>query len=135
METQTDRLDYASKNYMYRDQIITREDLQTFRQILLTEIKGLLQPQATERKEWLKSSEVKKLLKISAGTLQNLRINGSLSYTKIGSIIFYSYQDIEKLLEQNKIDNSTSLVQLALPTDIDKRQTELPFLHKPKAKL
>ncbi len=130
METQTERLDQVSKNYMYRDQIITREDLQTFRQILLTEIKGLLQPQATERKEWLKSSEVKKLLKISAGTLQNLRINGSLSYTKIGSIIFYSYQDIEKLLEQNKIDNSSSSVQSVLPNDIDKRQTAFPFLQK-----
>jgi hypothetical protein len=55
-------------------------------------------------KKWLKSSEVRKMLGISPGTLQNLRVNGSLPFTKIGGIIFYSQEDIERLLK----DNSTS---------------------------
>ena len=55
-----------------------------------------------KQKQRLKSSEVRKLLKISPGTLQNLRINGTLSFTKIGSIIYYSYEDIEAMLDSNK---------------------------------
>jgi hypothetical protein len=39
--------------------------------------------------QWLKSSEVRKLLKISSGTLQNLRINGTLNFYKIGGILYY----------------------------------------------
>ena len=51
-------------------------------------------------KQWLKSPEVRRLLKISPGTLQNLRVNGTLRFTRIGGIIYYSYEDIELLLEQ-----------------------------------
>lgn len=88
-------------------EVITKDDLQEFRHQLLEDIKDIFQTkQPQEQKQWLKSFEVRKLLKISPGTLQNLRINGTLSYTKIGSIMYYSYQDIEKLLEKNKINNS-----------------------------
>jgi Helix-turn-helix domain len=111
-------------------EIVTKEDLQTFRQLLINEFKGLIQSKTPERKEWLKSGEVRKLLKISAGTLQNLRINGSLAYTKIGGLIFYNYQDIEKLLEQNRVDNS-----MHLPSDeIDKRQMAFPFTENQRAR-
>ena len=34
------------------------------------------------------------MLRISPGTLQNLRVNGTLAYTKIGGIIYYKYEDI-----------------------------------------
>jgi len=88
-------------------EVITREDLQEFRFQLLEDFKAILSnKQTAPQREWLKSFEVRRLLKISPGTLQNLRINGTLTYTKIGSIMFYSYQDIEKLLDKNKIDNS-----------------------------
>lgn len=90
-------------------EVITKEDLQEFRSQLLEDFKSILSnKQAAPQREWLKSFEVRRLLKISPGTLQNLRINGTLSYTKIGSIMFYSYQDIEKLLDKNKIDHSKS---------------------------
>ena len=82
--------------------IITKEDLMEFRHQLLDELKTIMHTKPPKQKEWLKSSEVRKLLKISPGTLQNLRINGTLSYTKIGSIIYYSYEDIEALLDSNK---------------------------------
>jgi hypothetical protein len=85
---------------LYREQLITVGDLETFKQDLLHEIKNLLKQDVSEpAKKWLRSAEVKKMLRISAGTLQNLRINGSLSHTRIGRIIFYNSQDIEKLLE------------------------------------
>jgi len=45
---------------------------------------------------------VKKLLGISPGTLQNLRINGTLPFTKIGGVILYDYEDIQKMLSNHK---------------------------------
>ena len=84
-------------------QIITPADLADFRAILLKDIKEILSKQSQPEKKWLKSKEVRKLLNISPGTLQNLRINGTLGYTKVGSILYYDNNDIEKLLSQNKI--------------------------------
>jgi hypothetical protein len=86
-------------------ELITKEDLQVFRHQLLGDIKDILLTKPQEQKQWLKSYEVKKLLKISPGTLQNLRINGTLTYTKIGSIIYYNSEDIDKLLDANKIES------------------------------
>ena len=82
--------------------IVTKEDLTEFRHQLLDDLKTFIHSKPLKQKQWLKSSEVRKLLKISLGTLQNLRINGTLSFTKIGSIIYYSSEDIEALLEDNK---------------------------------
>lgn len=82
-------------------EILTREDLRAFKAELLQEIKTLLQPQGqAQTKKWLKSQEVRKMLNISPGTLQNLRINGTLRYTKIGSLIYYKQEDINTLLEK-----------------------------------
>jgi len=80
-------------------EIITKEDLKEFKSELLSEIRQLIQPGQGQSKKWLKSNEVRKLLNISPGTLQNLRINGTLNYTRIGSIIYYKLEDINKLLE------------------------------------
>lgn len=82
--------------------IITKEDLQQFKVELLESIENLLQGKTTEEKLWLRTSEVRKLLNISSGTLQNLRINGTLPYSKIGGVLFYNYKDIEKLLTDFK---------------------------------
>ncbi len=83
-------------------EIVTKEDLTQFRNELFSELKQLFASKQSEQKQWLKSPEVRKLLNISPGTLQNLRINGTLRYTKIGGIIFYSYEDIQRVLEGNK---------------------------------
>ena len=89
-------------------QIITIEDLNEFRSLLLSDLKEIIQSKPQQSKQWLKSNEVRKLLNISPGTLQNLRINGTLSYTKIGGIMYYDNTDIDKLLNVNKVN--------ALPT-------------------
>jgi hypothetical protein len=90
-------------------EVITREDLNEFRELLLSELNTLFNSKTQQQKQWLKSNEVRKLLNISPGTLQNLRINGTLSYTKVGSILYYPYQDIQKLLEHNKVPATPSL--------------------------
>jgi hypothetical protein len=82
-------------------EILTKEDLEQFRQRLLSDIKGLIGSPGQQVKQWLKSAEVRKLLNISPGTLQNLRINGTLQFTRIGSIIYYKNEEIIKLLESN----------------------------------
>ena len=81
--------------------ILTYEDLQHFKSELFSELKGLLKNQDPPRKRWLKSDEVKEILKVSPGTLQTLRINGTLQYTKIGGIIYYDYEHIEKTMQAN----------------------------------
>ena len=86
--------------------IITTEDLLEFKMELLDEIKKLLQNQSGQTvKKWLRSPEVREMLGISSGTLQNLRINGTLPYTKVGGVLYYDYSEINKVLEQNKIHN------------------------------
>lgn len=86
--------------------IITTEDLMEFKMELLEDIKALLQNQNGQQgKKWIKSNEVRELLGISPGTLQNLRINGTLPYTKIGGVLYYEYHEIMEVLEQNKVHN------------------------------
>lgn len=81
--------------------LVTREDLQAFRQQLMNDIKELFLPKHTTTKPWLRSSEVRKLLNISPGTLQSFRVNRQLKPSKIGGIHFYRYSEIEKLLNEN----------------------------------
>ena len=83
-------------------QIITTDDLREFKIELLDEIRVLISEQKNPViKKWMKSVEVRKLLNISSGTLQTLRINGTLSYTKIGGTNYYNVSDIDTLLSQN----------------------------------
>jgi len=79
-------------------EIITLEDLQAFRLQLLNDLKDFLNKQNQPREEWLRSKDVRKMLNISHGTLQNLRVNGTLPYRKIGGIIYYNLRDINDVL-------------------------------------
>lgn len=80
-------------------QLITKRDLLNFSNLLFEALKDAANVKA-ETPQWLKSSEVRKLLKISPGTLQTLRINGTLQYNRIGGIIYYKYDDISRLLNK-----------------------------------
>jgi hypothetical protein len=94
--------------------IITSEDLEQFKWEFLDLIKehidqrlGKVAP-VTEERQWLKSNQVQRMLGISPGTLQTLRINGTIPYTKVGGIIFYDKKDIQKIMEdnmKNKLDH------------------------------
>lgn len=83
--------------------LITKEDLSQFKTELLSEIKELLAQAATpQKKKWLKSWEVREMLGISRGTLQNMRNNGTLQATPVGGLMFYDYDDIAKLMHGKK---------------------------------
>lgn len=87
-------------------EIITTDDLREFKVELLEDIKKIFSSNNGQpSKKWLKSPEVRKLLNISAGTLQNLRINGTLPFTRMGGVIYYDSEDITKILTNNKVHN------------------------------
>lgn len=90
-------------------EVITREDLNEFRTLLLSDLNAMFNSKPQQQKQWLKSNEVRKLLNISPGTLQNLRVNGTLTYTKIGGILYYSNKDLEKVIENNKVEATPNL--------------------------
>ena len=83
-------------------EIVTKDDLQVLRLQLISDLKQLLagQPKPIEQNTWLKSDEVMRVLKVSASTLQTLRSNGTLKYTKIGGTLYYDHQHIQSLLEK-----------------------------------
>ena len=90
-------------------EVITREDLNEFRTLLLSDLNTMFNSKPQQQKQWLKSSEVRKLLNISPGTLQNLRVNGTITYTKIGGILYYASNDLDKALETNKVEATPNL--------------------------
>ena len=88
-------------------QIITTDDLREFKIELLDDIKELLKISTDLRsKKYLKSAEIMKMLNVSPGTLQTLRINGTIPYTKIGGLIFYDVDEISKVMNENKTHNN-----------------------------
>lgn len=87
---------------IYREQIATIEDIQSLEERLVNKIKVLLDEltsATTQKKKWLKSAEVKKLLGISNGTLFTLRKSEKLSANKIGGTLYFNYDEIAKLME------------------------------------
>jgi len=86
-----------------RDQLVTLSDLADFKTELLEDLKKVSKEfHSGTNKEWLKSYEVRKLLGISPGTLQTLRNNGTIRFTRIGNVIFYNIEDIKAMMEKFK---------------------------------
>ena len=86
-------------------EIITTEDLQQFKVELFDELRTMFDQhlKPVENMKWLKTPDVLRMLKISPSTLQTLRINGTLPYTRIGCTLYYDNQDILKILAGNKV--------------------------------
>lgn len=82
-------------------ELITKADFHSLKSEIVEEIKRLFQTPG-EQKEWLKSADVMQLLGCSPGTLQNLRVNGTLPFTKMGGTIYYSRRAVMEVLECNK---------------------------------
>ena len=83
------------------NQLLTKEDLVEFRKNVVADIQELI-IKNTEKPTWLKSGEARQLLKISRSTLQLLRINGTISFTKLGNIFYYNYEDINKIMNKSR---------------------------------
>ena len=92
--------------------IITAEDFEIFKIEFLTEFERMLgelkdlvdenRKTKVAGKQWLKSHQVQRMLGISPGTLQNLRINGTIPFSKVGGVLFYAYEDILLVMKKHK---------------------------------
>ncbi|MFD2035371.1 helix-turn-helix domain-containing protein [Belliella marina] len=85
---------------MTKIEMITRQDLEELRRQLLDDLQKLMKPKEKEHKDWVKSDEVRRMLKISPGSLQNLRIRGLLNPKKIGGTYYYQTKEVENLFKQ-----------------------------------
>ena len=60
---------------------------------------GPLQKPSLE--DWIDGQDVMQILHISSRTLQTLRSNGTLPYSRIGAKLYYRKQDILRILNDN----------------------------------
>ncbi|SDF14336.1 hypothetical protein SAMN05216464_113102 [Mucilaginibacter pineti] len=87
-------------------EMITLDDLRQFRLQLLNDIKALLNDRPTVvgkdmPVEWVKSPVARRMLDVSPGTLQNLRISGRLGFQRLGGSYYYSLKDLNGLFQNN----------------------------------
>lgn len=81
-------------------QLVTLDDLEKFHVTLMMDIRKMLEGHlAKTPKRWLKSFEVRQMLKIPPGTLHTLRSTGKISYTRDGGLIFYDLVEIDLVLQ------------------------------------
>jgi hypothetical protein len=90
----------ASPAWIHPSQLITGQDLERFRQKMIIDLEDVIRKHLhITPKKWLKSYEVCKLLKISPGTLQRLKANGTIPYSKVGGVHYFDYEKILGVLE------------------------------------
>ncbi|MVN92665.1 helix-turn-helix domain-containing protein [Mucilaginibacter aquatilis] len=100
---QTERLTKQGKTKA--TEIINCEDLEAFGEKLISQIKALLTVGSTEGepRKWIKTCQVKKVLTISINTLQTLCDKGTIPFTKIGGILYYEMDAIQKVLRSEAV--------------------------------
>lgn len=77
-------------------ELITKEDLQQFRIQLFNDLKNLIERHIEKPSaiDWVKSKQVREILHVSPGTLQNLRIQGKIKPKKIGGSWYYNLKQL-----------------------------------------
>lgn len=86
-------------------EIVTIQDLQQFKSSIIEELKAMFTKPVPKQEKMLKSTEVCRMLRISAGTLQNLRKNKTIVASKIGGTYYYLYDDICNMLPKKRGDS------------------------------
>jgi excisionase family DNA binding protein len=83
---------------MTGDELLTKKDLEDFKKELFEILQPLKEANGLAQQKWLKNKDVCKLLGISHSSLGNLRINGTITFHKIGGTYLYKQSDIDKML-------------------------------------
>ncbi|WP_348800106.1 DNA-binding protein [Flavobacterium adhaerens] len=89
------------------NEIVTKEDLRQFGLQLLDNVRIIIREINFERKdsihpEWIKTKSVRKLLDISAGSVQTLRITQKVRFRKVLGSYYYNREDLEKLFKDEQ---------------------------------
>jgi DNA-binding Xre family transcriptional regulator len=77
-------------------EVLTENDLESFRTRLLDDIEVLLNRKRP--KKWLKTNEVMELLGMSEVTLQTLRNRKQIPFKKLGGICYYNAEELDDFL-------------------------------------
>lgn len=90
---------------------VTKEDLRQFGMLLIGTIRKIIEGSKPEDKghievEWLKARVVRKMLDISPGSLQNLRVTGKVRFKKVLGSYYYNRTDLMSLFNDNKSPNA-----------------------------
>lgn len=83
-------------------ELLTLRDLQQFKKEFFEELQKVLLKEVPSTVSLLKSPEVCRMLRISPGTLQNLRRNETLRYIRVGGILYYEMKEIEELISKRR---------------------------------
>jgi hypothetical protein len=82
---------------MQTSEIATKADIEEVLNAI-QKLQTTLTPAQTEQK-FLRSADVRRLLNISDGTLQRLRISKTLVAKKVNGTWFYKIDDVKKMME------------------------------------
>lgn len=86
--------------------ILTKDDLRQFGLLLINDIRKIVEGTETSEKdaihpEWLKSRVVRKLMDMSPGSLQNLRVTGKVRFKKVLGSYYYNKEDLSNLFSED----------------------------------
>ena len=82
------------------NKLVTFADLRKFREELVVELAKLYQraPEVIKR-EYIRSNEACRMLRISENTLRALRRQKALPFRKVGNAVYYHINDLRQLLD------------------------------------
>jgi hypothetical protein len=86
---------------MNLNEIATKADIQEIL-IAIKKLQCSISPDATKQ-QYLRSADVRKMLNISASTLQRFRISGEIKAKKVNGTWFYKKEDIDGMLRMNNV--------------------------------
>lgn len=93
---------YIALKQNFMEEFITKDDLRQFGLLMAdtvrTAVAEALELKNTDKEsEWLKSKDVRRLLDISAGSVQKLRTSQKVRFKKVLGSYYYNREDIHKL--------------------------------------
>ncbi|OOG78165.1 DNA-binding protein [Flavobacterium sp. A45] len=84
---------------------ITKDDLKQFGLLLVEQLKQIIEDNRNNEEgglnpDWLKSRIARKLMDMSAASLQNLRITGKVRFKKVLGSYYYNKSDLMNLFNE-----------------------------------
>lgn len=89
------------------EEFITKDDLRQFGLLMTNTIRNAVAEafnaeNIDRESEWLKSKAVRRMLDISAGSVQTLRTSQKVRFKKVLGSYYYNREDIQKLFKDEK---------------------------------
>lgn len=84
-------------------EVVTKDDLRQFGLSLINEIREIVQATDEAQQvhpEWLKSKAVRKLMDMSPGSIQALRVTGKVRFKKVLGSYYYNRTDLQNLFNK-----------------------------------